>query len=62
MMSPLRRDTGEKDEFRHLLMGKEIQTFITINKPMFIKQILSWAFFMSFPLLNRLKIENSLDL
>lgn len=27
MRSPLRRDTVEKDEFRHLLMDKEIQTF-----------------------------------
>ena len=35
---------NEKHEYRQLFLGKEIQTFKTLNKPMFIEQALSQAF------------------
>lgn len=44
MMSHLKKDSGVKDAYRQLFLGKEIQTFKTLNKPMFIEQALSQAF------------------
>lgn len=47
-MSQLKKDTGEKDEFRQLFLYKEIRTFKTLNKPMLIEQALSQAFLLAF--------------